>query len=356
MPRPSSTHRRTVTWIAGGVFAFATAVVVGVLTVSSTTSGAASILIGPFDERSLLTLSVLVALASLCIGLWSIDPPRRMRPLKIAGVVLAAGASAIAVFLAALIVEANVTPVLHGGCDTGYVVIERSFLMGSSGIVYRQDGPLIVTQVARSSGDDGYQPFSMGGYTVTEAEGTLTVDYAVNRPIDSTGVTGGSGSSIVLPVLEDRTPRCGLQAAGDPGPTPGRATPSSEPSPVTMKSIDDDMREIVEDSLAAASGAVVDASGTPIEASTLSLSAAPCAEGPGTRRELQLEFRTDDNTRSIERILAVWDRAGYERDRAMHEDIRYSETLPVARMSIKDTSSVDGLIHLTSTSICVPSS
>jgi hypothetical protein len=178
----------------------------------------------------------------------------------------------------------------------------------------------------------------------------------VNRPIDSMGVTGGSGSSFSLPVLDDRAPRCGLRSAGDSGPAPGRATPSSEPAPVTMDSIDDDMREIIGDSLAAASGAVVDASGAPIEASALSMSAAPCAEGPGTRRELQLEFRTDDNTRSIERILAVWDRAGYERDRAMHEDIRFSETLPVARMSIADRSSIDGLIRLTTTSVCVPSS
>ncbi|MFK3678018.1 hypothetical protein ACI2IP_09805 [Microbacterium sp. NPDC090218] len=351
-PAPRS-RRRTITWIAGGFFAIATAVVVWALAVPSVTSGAASVLIGPFDEPSVLTLSVFVALASLCVGLWSIDSPRRMLPLKIIGVVLAACAGAIAAFLSALIVDVNVTPVLHAGCDTGYVVVERSFLMGSSGTVYRQDGPFTATQVARSSGDDAYQPFSMGGYAVTEAGGTLTIDYAVNRPIDSTGVTGGSGSTISLPVLEDRTPRCGLTAAGVTTPIP--TTPSAEPAPVTVESIEGDMREIVGASLAASSGAVVDASGAPLEASALSLSSVPCAEGPGSRREVQIAFRTDDNARSLERILAVWDQAGYDSDRAMGEDIRYSESLPVARMSVKDTSSIDGLIHLTSTSVCVPS-
>ena len=115
------------------------------------------------------------------------------------GVVLATCAGALAALAAVFTVDANVTPVLHRGCDTGYVVVERSFLMGSSGTVYRQDGAFIVTQVGWSSGDNGHQPFSMGGYAVTEERGMLTVSYAVNRPVASTGVTAGSGTSRSLP-------------------------------------------------------------------------------------------------------------------------------------------------------------
>jgi hypothetical protein len=353
-PAPRSPRRR-VAWVAAGVFAFATAVVFWVVTVSAASSGTASVLIGPLDERSLLTLSVFLAFAALCVGLWSVEAPQWMLPLKVIGIVLASCAGALAALASVLTVEVNVTPVLHGGCDTGYVVVERAFLMGSSGTVYRQDGAFIVTQVAMTSGDDAYQPFSMGGYAVTEERGTLTIDYAVNRPVASMGVTAGSGTSVSLPVLGSRKPQCGLQPGADPFADPNPTPPSAEPDPVTTGTIESDMREIIGASFAAASGTVVDASGTPLDASTLSMISTACTDGPGTRREVQIEFRTDDNARSVERILALWDQAGYEKDRAMHEDIRYSESLPVARLGVKDSSSIDGLIHLTSASVCVPS-
>lgn len=351
------TRRRTTVWVAGGVFAVATAVVFWVVAVSSASAGAASVLIGPLDERSLLTLTPLLAFASLCVGLWGIEAPRGMLPLKVIGVVLAGCAGALAAFVSLITVDARVTPVLYAGCDTGYVVVERSFLMGSSGTVYRQDGAFIGTEVGRTSGDNGFQPFSMGGYAVTEEQGTLTVSYAVNRPVPSMGVTGG-GPSISLPVLDGRAPHCAPGAGS--GPTPAPTTPSAEPEPapepVTVTAIDRDLREMIGASFAAASGTVVDASGAPLDASTLPISSAPCTDAPGTRREVQIGFRTGDNTRSLASILAVWDEAGYEKDRAMREDIRYSEDLPVSRVSLTDTSSIDGLLHLTSTSVCIPSS
>ncbi|AZS48508.1 hypothetical protein [Microbacterium oxydans] len=354
MTPPPPPPRRTITWIAGGVFACATAVVFWVVAVSSASSGAASVLIGPLDELSLLTLSALLAFGSLGVGLWSIEAPRRMLPLKVIGVVLATCAGALAALAAVFTVDANVTPVLHRGCDTGYVVVERSFLMGSSGTVYRQDGAFIVTQVGRSSGDNGHQPFSMGGYAVTEERGMLTVSYAVNRPVASTGVTAGSGTSLSLPVLDDRSPQCGLHTARSADQAPYPPIPSPEPEKLTAETVDGVMREMIGASFTAAAGVVVDASGAPLDSSSLPLSSTPCTEGPGTQREVQIAFRTDDNSRSLERILAVWDQAGYAKDRAMQEDIRYSESLPVARVGIKDTSSLDGLIHLTSTSVCIP--
>ncbi len=213
-------------WIAGVVFACATAVVFWVSAVSTASSGTASVLVGPLDERSLLTLSVLLAFAALCVGLWGVDAPRRMAPLKVIGVILAACGGALAAFASVLTVDVNVTPVLHAGCDTGYVVVERAFLMGSSGTVYRDDGAFVATPVGRTSGDDAYQPFSMGGYTVTEERGTLTISYAVNRPVESMGVTAGSGTTISLPVIDGRTPHCGLAAGSGPEPEP-LPTPAS---------------------------------------------------------------------------------------------------------------------------------
>jgi len=37
----------------------------------------------------------------------------------------------------------------------------------------------------------------------------------------------------------------------------------------------------------------------------------------------------------------------------MQEDIRYSEGRPVERMSVRDTSSTDGPVHLTVSSVCL---
>ena len=337
--------------IAGAFFAVATAVVVGQLGVSAATAGTATLLIGPLDERSLSTIAMLIAFLSLGTGLWSVDAPRWMLPLKIVGIVLAACAAALAALVITLVGDAKATPLLQGDCDTGYVVVEHRSLRGSSGTVYRQDG-FIATSVARTSGDDAYEPFAMGGYAVTEADGTLSVSYAVNRPNSYANPAGTYASSFSVPVLEERTPQCGLEMHREPPLDPGPASPSA-PAPATAASVDDEMRELVGASFEAAAGTVLDASGAPLDVAALPLSSAPCTTAPGTRHEMQLDFRTDDNARSLDDILAVWDRAGYEQDRAMQEDIRYSEGRPVERMSIRDTSSVDGLLHLTVSSVCV---
>ncbi|WP_262001479.1 hypothetical protein [Microbacterium sp. Mcb102] len=351
MPRPAASRRRTVARVAGALFAFATAVVLGQLGVSAATSGTASLLIGPLDERSLMSLAMLIAFLSLGIGLWSVDAPRWMLALKIIGIVLAACATALAAVVITLVGDAKATPLLQGDCDTGYVVVEHQSLRGSSGTVYRQDG-LIATSVARTSGDDAYEPFAMGGYAVTEAGDTLSVSYAINRPNAGSNPLGTYAGAFSVPVLEGRTPQCGLDAHREPLPSPAPAT-TPEPAPVTAASVDDETTELVSASLDAASGTAVDASGAPIDTAALPIRSVACAEGPGTRRELRLDFRTDDNTRSVADILKIWDRAGYEKDRAMQEDIRYSEGRPVERMSVRDTSSTDGLVHLTVSSACI---
>ncbi|MGB4778596.1 hypothetical protein [Microbacterium sp.] len=51
-------------------------------------------------------------------------------------------------------------------------------------------------------------------------------------------------------------------------------------------------------------------------------------------------------------MVAVWDDAGYLPDRAMQEDIRYSPTLPVARMAAKDSTTIDGVLHVEIESAC----
>ena len=65
-------------------------------------------------------------------------------------------------------------------------------------------------------------------------------------------------------------------------------------------------------------------------------------------------MRTHDNAVSLERILAAWTAEGYASDRAIQIDIRYSESLPVESLSIRDSSTIDGMIWMQILSQCVP--
>ncbi|MFG6401140.1 hypothetical protein [Microbacterium sp. P04] len=97
--------------------------------------------------------------------------------------------------------------------------------------------------------------------------------------------------------------------------------------------------------------AAVDPRGRLVDPQTRPLARA--CEG-GTRFTVALDFRTSDNAGSVQNILAVWDVAGYSAGRGPQEDVRYSETLPIERMSLRDTSPVDGLLHLRIVGRCAP--
>ncbi len=205
-------------------------------------------------------------------------------------------------------------------------------------------GPVIASPMERTFGNNAHQPFAVGDYTATTKDGTLIVEYRVNQ--------GGTPVTLSLPAITDRLPNCGLaDNSPDARPNP---TETTEPTEVlTSASVDDRIRRLLDGSFAATSGTPVDASSAAIDASTAIPSAVPCADGSGMQHHVDLAFRTDDNARSVAQILDVWDDAGYETDRAMQEDIRYSETDPVARMTIRDTTSIDGLVRMTITSACV---
>lgn len=327
------------------MFACATVVAVAVIAVDALSAGAASVLIGPLDDQIILSASMLIASVALVMGLWSVSSPTWMVPFKVLGILGAAVAVLGAGFSTLWSIDVTTTTLIEDGCDTGYVVVERSLLMGSTGTVYRQDGPIIASPMGRTSGNNAHQPFAAGDYTAAKDDGTLIVGY---RPDPA-----GSRVTLELPVIVDHRPSCGyangsLNAQPDPSDTP-------EPAEVlTATEVDETIQQLVDDSFAVTSGTPVDASGATIDASAATPNPAPCTDGSGMRHHVDLTFRTDDNARSVARILGVWDDAGYESDRAMQEDIRYSETAPVARMSIRDTTSVDGLIRMTLTSACMP--
>lgn len=340
--------RRTFARWSGAVFAVAAGVVAIVVGVEEGSSGTASVLVGPVDGATLMTSSMVVALLALTVGICSIGVPRWMLPLSILGGIAGSCATALAGFSLLMASDSTVTPLVHQGCETGYVAVERSFLFLSTGTIYRHDGPFIVTAVGRSSGDDGHKPFASGTYAFTEKDGVWLVRYAN----DSSSVGTGGARPLSLPVLTDSERRCsvpdpvGLRDSPDPSPT-------SAQSPLSMGEVDAAIRDLVPASFAASIGKVVDGSGVPIDSSAVIPITAPCPAGVGTRQELSIAFSTDDNARSLAQILGVWDAAGYDSDRAMQEDIRYSETLPIERMSMRDKSTIDGMLHMTVVSACV---
>jgi len=66
----------------------------------------------------------------------------------------------------------------------------------------------------------------------------------------------------------------------------------------------------------------------------------PCQSGAGDRRPRLTAYAA---------ILAAWDAEGYAKDRAMQEDLRGNS---VVRLSARDRSSIDGLLHVSLTTEC----
>lgn len=340
MQSPDGTRRRLVR-IAGGAFACATAIAVFTIIVDRASGGTASVLLGPLDEQTILSGAMLVAFVAIVVGLWGVGGPRRMLPFTIVGILAATVAALTAGFFSLVSVDVSLTTVVEDGCDSGYVVVERQLLLGSSGTIYRKDGPLVSTIAGRVSGNNAHQPFAAGDYTATRNGSTLLVRYRPNP--------GGTAVQLFVPAVVDRESACGLTDP-DPG---GRPQPSASAAPpLTPSAMDDEIRRLVDASLSASTGAAVDAGGAPIDPSTVTPVRAPCTHGSGVQLQVDLAFRTDDNAASVVRILEVWDDAGYSADRSMQEDIRYSASNAVARMSIRDKTSVDGLVHLTIVSAC----
>ncbi len=340
----SDRSQRRLVRIAGWMFACATVVAVAVIAVDWFSVGTASVLIGPLDDQILLSASVLIASVALVMGLLRVSSPTWMLPFKILGVLGAAVAVLGAGFSTLWSIDVTMTTLTDDGCDTGYVVVERSLLMGSRGTVYRQDGPIVASPMARTSGNNAHQPFAAGDYGAAVDGKALIVEY---RPDPA-----GNRVTLELPVIVDRRPSCGYANTS----LSARTEPSepTEPAEVlTPTEVDAEIRRLLDDSFAVTAGTPIDAAGATIGASAAIPNPVPCTEGSGMQHHVDLDFRTDDNARSVARILGVWDDAGYESDKAMQEDIRYSETAPVARMTIRDTTSIDGLVRMTLTSACM---
>lgn len=348
--RPVAQRRRPALLVLGAVVGLATALIAAVQTVATVSGGTQSVLVGPLGSGGLIGLATVAALCALAVGLCLIPVPRLGLVLLVPARLGAFASLAIAGFVWMLLTPGpTIVPLVSGGCDSGYVVAENSFL-STSGTVYRQDG-LLVTPVAHTSGNHAYRPFASGAYTVDGRGSELDVWYDFSDQSDDLSTAKVGPPAFVVPKLTDRTHTCGVQVA-----RPARYAPSPAPTTRPLETTASDMRTMIARSLAAAVGPVRDASGAVIDATEqtprLAMCEATSDSGRFSDATLDLAFRTDDNAASARKILAVWDAAGYLSDRAMHEDIRYSTTLPVAKMSLRDTTTIDGLIHMQVTSRC----
>jgi len=346
--RRSVRTRRRVLLVFGILLGVSVLILAFLLAVDAWSNGEVSVLVGPFGSEPMSGLALVVALVCLAAGLCLIPVPRRWLVLLVPARLVAIGAAGLAVFVWGITGMPSVTPLANDGCETGYVVEERSFLLAGFGTVYRQDG-IFYTRMATTSGDDGYQPFHDNAYAVTDDGTSLHVWYIVKSVSEPEPVSTAGEPAFTLPKVTGRGFTCGLArpaaVQGAPAPTP------AVPVPPTIVESQQSIQEMAAMSLDAAVGVVKDGNGQAFDLAAVPAMSAACDE-TGARVTLTLAFQTADNSASLGRILAAWDKAGYLPDRAIQEDIRYSDTRPVETMSIRDKTTIDGLIHMQITSRC----
>ncbi len=280
--------RRRILLLAGAVLTLALVVIVTLFVISATSDREVSVLIGTFGSARMASLAVIVALACLTLGLCLVPVTRPWLVLLVPARLAAIVASSVAAFGWLITPSPTVVPLVSAGCETGYVVKEMALLHVASGTVYRTDG-ILVTAVEWVSGDDGYTPFDDGAYAVVDDGETLRVWYNVRFDRSGAPVPTDGAPDFTLPKLNDRTFACGISThARTPQPQP--------PSPTAplhdVRDMQSSIREMVGVSLAAAVGPVRDGDGNPID------------------------------------------------------------SLPIERMAIRDSTSIDGLIHMKITSRC----
>lgn len=340
-----SAFRRWALLVAAAILAAAIAVLVALLAISTGSTGEVSVLIGTLGSDRLAGLAIATALTSLAFGLCLIPVSRRWLLLMIPARLAAIASVCLAGLAWLLTSSVTVVPLVSAGCETGYVVEEDSFLLAGWGTVYRTDG-IFVTAVEQTGGDDGYHPFADGAYAVVDDGDALRVWYSFNSDYMAAPIATDGEPAFTLPKLTDRAFSCGVSA--------GTREPSPTPPPPPVYSTDEaraGVAEMMAASLAAAVGPVSDTTGNPIDPQKLETVTTACGDN-GARIGVGVEFTTADNAASLARILRAWDAAGYSPDRAMQEDIRYSDTLPIEKMSIRDSTTIDGLIRMGITSQC----
>jgi len=342
-PGSVSRGRRRTVLVASIAYLLMLAVIAVVWPVSLNSEGRQIVIVGPWTGDVIITVCVVASVVLLAVIVFAV-PARRWWWLLLAPLRIVAVAAVALGGLSLLVLDESVTPIVADGCDTGYVVSERSFLFAASGTVLRRDG-VIGTEVGRTSVDDGHKPFSQQSYLAVTEGDTLRVWNTFQSRTEH--LSTASEPSFVLPRLTTQT-GCGLAGGIDPlaqpAPTSSPIVDAEEgPAPAPVGDSRERVARMAAVTLEAARGTAVDATGSPVRAP--SASDLPCDGATG----VDLAFATDDNAASYEAILAAWDAAGFFRDRAMQEDLRDDG---VVRLSARDRTTIDGLLHFSLTAEC----
>lgn len=174
---------------------------VAVTVVLDGSDGRTRVLVGEQDSHALQELLVFLGLGVVALALLAIPGRRWWHLLLVPARVAAVGACGLAGLIWVFSLDDTAVALEVDGCDTGYVVLEKSFLMASSGAIYERDG-LIITRAAYVSGDDGYHPFARGSYTAVEEGDQLLVWYDLEPPVSTPAERMESDPALTLPVRE----------------------------------------------------------------------------------------------------------------------------------------------------------
>lgn len=182
-PRRQRALQLAATVILGGV----TVAVTGVALVDSVSAGVAQLLLGSLPSRQIVGVATILAFITISYMLCAVPAPSGWLVPVVIGRVLSFGATLVAMLWGVLTLPWPVTPLLVDGCESGYVVEERSFLFLSSITVFEKDG-LLITPVTHTGADDGHQPFAAGDYgawvTAGRIEGWFALEPGSNARLD----------------------------------------------------------------------------------------------------------------------------------------------------------------------------
>lgn len=328
--------------VAGALLVVLIGIVVGVQIVSGQGDGTTEVLVGSWYGRHITFVAVFASTVVFFVLVCAIPAPRWWLVVFLPLRFLALCALLPTGFLAAVASESTVVPLKANGCATGYLVRESTPWRHTTIDVLRADG-LVATAVDSQSRRGGEHPFADGDYRVDVDGDTLRVrTYPSGTP------------SFTLPVVVEM-PResCGSFDGREPRPTASTTAPSASapflpdsdegPAPAPRSDARSEVARMAQLTIDAAEAPVTDAAGAPVSAPLPA--ELPC---DGTT-SFDLAIRTDDNTSSYAAILDAWSAEGYSRDRAMQEDLRYNG---VVRLSARDRSSLDGLMHFSLTADC----
>jgi hypothetical protein len=145
-------------------------------------------------------------------------------------------------------------------------------------------------------------------------------------------------------VRADRTLTDAAALEPPPAPIPP-PTPDPPPPPPSVAETADGVRDMIAKTFDASVGPDKDDRGVTLAADDTELVATRC-DGELVSPGVVLRFQTNDNRSSLVHILSAWDAAGYQPDRAIQADLRYSDQLPIERMEIRDRTTTDGMLHL----------